>query len=329
MMASVRRRGICNPSKYLPDPANWSILQRKRVPGRGRLLSEKLIAIASRHGRADGLPSTYESLIIRSRDAPTAPEPALFESKFYLLLQGAKQMTVGGSTFDCYPGTCAVASVGLPFVSAVVEASRARPYLSVELKLDAAIVDGLLFDMRETGHTGQEAAALTGALSVEQVEQSVVDPLQRLLGLLDRPADIPILAPQYERELYYRLLMGPLGARLRQMGQRNARFGQIKMAAEWIQNNANQPMSVEWLATHVGMSVTSFHRHFKSVTACSPLAYQRKIRLLEARHRLVSGDANVTETAFSSGYASASQFSREYKKAFGTSPIRDAVLMQR
>lgn len=290
---------------------------------------EKLVAIASRHGRADGLPSVYESLIVRSRDAPTVPQPALFESKFYLLLQGAKRMTVGGSTFDCYAGTCAVASVGLPFVSAVLEASPTKPYLSVELKLDASIVDGLLLDMREPVHIERQAVALSGALSVEQLEQNILDPLQRLLGLLDAPPDIPVLAAQFERELYYRLLTGRLGARLRQIGQRNARFGQIKMATEWIQVNANQAMSVEWLASHVGMSVTSFHRHFKSVTGCSPLVYQRQIRLLDARRRLVSGDANVTETAFSSGYASASQFSREYKRAFGTSPIRDAVLLQR
>ena len=286
---------------------------------------EKLIAIASRHGRADGLPCAYQSLIIRSLDAPTLAEPALFESKFYLLLQGAKQMTIGGSTFDCYPGTCAVASVGMPFVSAVVEASAANPYLSVELTLDASIVDGLLLNMRETLRGEQQLAALSGALSVDRVEQSILDPLQRLLGLLDAPDEIPVLAVQYERELYYRLLKGPLGARLRQIGQRNARFSQIKMAAEWIQNNANQPMSVEWLASHVGMSVTSFHRHFKSVTACSPLAYQRQIRLLDARRRLVSGNGNVTEIAFSSGYASAAQFSREYKRAFGKSPIRDAA----
>jgi len=289
---------------------------------------KKLISIASRHGRADGFPSAYESVVIRSHHAPTAPQPALFESKFYLLLQGAKQMSVGGSTFDCHPGTCAVASVGLPFVSAVVEASAANPYLSVELKLNAGIVDGLLLDMPDTPLIEPQAVELPGALSVEQLEPSILDPLQRLLGLLDAPNDIPVLAAHYERELYYRLLTGRLGARLRQIGQRNARFSQIKMAAEWIQNNANQPMRIEWLASHVGMSVTSFHRHFKSVTASSPLAYQRQIRLLDARRRLVSGDANVTETAFSSGYASASQFSREYKRAFGTSPNQDAVLQR-
>ncbi len=289
----------------------------------------KLIAIANRHGHADGLPSAHAGLIIRSVDAPTVPAPALFEPKFYLLLQGSKRMTIGGNTFDCGAGTCAVASVGLPFVSAVVTASRTKPYLSIELKLDAGIVAGLLLDMREPNSADRQAGVPSGAISIERVEESIVEPLGRVLGLLDTPSEIPVLAAQFERELYYRLLSGRLGARLRQIGQCNARFSQIKLAADWIGANANQPMSVEWLASHVGMSITSFHRHFKAVTACSPLAYQRQIRLLNARRRLVSGSANVTETAFASGYMSASQFSREYKKAFGRSPIRDAVVLQR
>jgi AraC-like DNA-binding protein len=124
-------------------------------------------------------------------------------------------------------------------------------------------------------------------------------------------------------------LLSFLGPRLRQIGQHSARFGQIKLAAAWIARNADQRMSVEWLAAHVGMSVTSFHRHFKAVTAHTPLAYQRHIRLLEARRRLASGSESVTGTAFGTGYASASQFSREYKREFGITPIRDAALLRR
>jgi AraC-like DNA-binding protein len=285
----------------------------------------KLITIANQHGRSDGLPSAHARLIVRSVSAPTAPASALFEPKFYLLLQGSKRMTIAGSTFACEAGTCAVASVGLPFVSEVVEASVMKPYLSVELKLDAGILASLLLDIGKPAVTEKQS----GALSMGRADESIVESLGRLLGLLDAPSEIPVLSAQFERELYYRLLSGPLGTRLRQIGQHNARFGQIKRAAEWIGANANQPMSVEWLAEHVGMSLTSFHRHFKAVTACSPLAYQRQLRLLDARRRLASGISNVTETAFASGYLSASQFSREYKKAFGAPPIEDAGLLRR
>ena len=155
-----------------------------------------------------------------------------------------------------------------------------------------------------------------------------MEPLDRLLRLLDEPSAIPVLAPQFERELCYRLLQGPLGGTLLQLCQHNTRVDQVRRAVEWICGNSDKPMCVKGLAASVGMSVTSFHRHFKAVTAHSPLAYQRHIRLLEARRQLATGSANVTTTAFSTGYASTSQFSREYKKMFGVAPIRDAVLLR-
>ena len=226
-------------------------------------------------------------------------------------------MTIAGRSFEFGAGTCAVASVGLPFMSQVIEACPELPYLGIELRLDAGIVASLLLDMPDC--TEQQA----GAISIAQADDSVLEPLDRLFRLLVAPAEISVLAPQFERELCYRLLQGPMGARLRQIGRRNARFGQIRMAAEWICENADKPMSVERLAASVGMSITSFHRHFKAVTAYTPLAYQRHIRLLDARRRLASGSINVTATAFATGYASASQFSREYKKIFGVSPVRD------
>ena len=258
-------------------------------------------------------------LTVRRADAPTDPIPALFEPKFYLLLQGAKRMTIAGDTFPCGPGTCAVAAVGLPFVSQVTQASADRPYLGVELKLDAGIVAGLLLDVPD--RADQPCRSIT----VASVDASVAEPLERLLRLLDVPSDLAVLGPQVERELCYRLMQGPMGGTLRQIGQRNTRFAQIRRAAEWISANADKPMRVERLAASVGMSLTSFHRHFKAVTSQSPLAYQRHIRLLDARRRLASGTIGVTQAAFATGYASAPQFSREYKRAFGVSPSRDAV----
>ncbi len=152
----------------------------------------------------------------------------------------------------------------------------------------------------------------------------MTEALDRLVRLLASPADIPVLTQQIERELYYRLLQGPMGCTLRQIVQKNTRFDQIRTAVTWICSNAHQPMSVQRLAASVGMSVTSFHRHFKAVTAYSPLAYQRHIRLLDAQRLIASGATNVTRAAFATGYASSSQFSREYKRMFGVPPIRNA-----
>ena len=282
----------------------------------------RLATIAARHASRSGNPTAMPRLMVRAADAPTGPMPALFEPKFYLLLQGAKRMTIGGETLDCTPGTCAVAAVGLPFTSQVTEASAKRPYLGIELSLDPGLVAGLLLDVpdRAGGH-GR-------SISIASIGTSVMEPLERLVALLDVPADLAVLAPQTERELCYRLLQGPLGGTLRQIGRSNTRFDQIRTAAQWISANADQPMRVERLAASVGMSVTSFHRHFKAVTSHSPLSYQRHIRLLDARRRLASGAASVTETAFATGYNSAPQFSREYKRTFGVSPVRDAASLR-
>ena len=154
-------------------------------------------------------------------------------------------------------------------------------------------------------------------------DATVLEPFERLLRLLAAPTDSPVLAGSFKRELCYRLLQGPLGDTLRQVGRRDSRFAQVRAAADWIGGNADKPLSVAQLAAQVGMSATSLHRHFKAVTGYSPLAYQRYLRLLEARRLLLASAAPVTSTAFTVGYASASQFSREYKRRFGEPPVRD------
>lgn len=189
----------------------------------------------------------------------------------------------------------------------MIEASASEPYLGVEMRLDASIVASLLPEVPEPGMRNAPAIA------VAQAAEDIMEPLDRLLRLLTRPADIPVLAHQYERELYYRLLQGPMGGTLRQIVQHTAHFRQVRAAAEWICSNADKPLHVGDLAKGAGMSVASFHRHFKALTAHSPLAYQRHIRLLEARRLLALGATNVTSAAFTTGYASSSQFSREYK----------------
>ena len=284
---------------------------------------DDLTALALDHALGTRTVTPVPGLTIWRHDRPTQPIPALFEPKVYLLLQGTKRITIGDRTLHYAAGDYSVSSVGLPFAGEVTEASPARPYLGVELRLDARIVADLLLDMDEA----KGGSAPTIAVHAAPLE--VVEPIGRLLRLLASPHDISILAPLLERELVYRLLRGPMAGTLGQLVQSNSRFAQIRTAVEWICDHANEPVCVARLAASVGMSVTSFHRHFKAVTAHSPLAYQRSLRLLEARRRLASDAARVTGVALECGYASPSQFSREYKRMFGVPPVRDARRPQR
>jgi AraC-like DNA-binding protein len=283
----------------------------------------RLTETTLRHIGTSGKPSIVPCLTIRSARAPGASLPGIFEASFYLLLQGKKRLTFAGQDYIFRPGMCAAALVGLPFSSEVIEASADEPYIGLVLKLDAGIIASLLLDMPDPPTT---LPAKT--ITVMQSDERTLDSLARLLSLLDTPSDVAVLAPQFEREFCYRLLQGPMGSQLRQMGGYGARLGQIRKAAEWIADHADQPMSIGRLAESVGMSVTSFHRHFKAITGYAPLSYQRYIRLLDARRQLAAGSGNVTSVAFATGYASASQFSREYKKCFGVAPSNDLVLLR-
>ncbi len=286
------------------------------------MLSEQVAARLMRtvveHALGSPAPTAIPRSTIWWSPKPTNPTPAMFEAKFYILLQGAKRLTIGGEAYDFQAGTCAVSCVALPFTSQVVKASPAAPYVGLELRPDPGMIASLLLEMPPS--CGTDSASFATA----QADSNVTDPLDRLVRLLAVPADLSILAPQFERELYYRLLQGPLGGTLRQIVQQSSCLQQIRTAVEWLRCNAHNSMRVPELAANAGMSVTSFHRHFKAVTAHSPLAYQRHIRLLDARRLVASGATNVTTAAFRTGYASTAQFSREYKRLFGVSPSNDA-----
>ncbi len=277
-------------------------------------------AFGARHASSPPASSAVPGLMLRCTTEPTAPIPALFEPVFYVVLQGAKRLTFAGQTHDFATGTCAVATVGLPFISQVIGASPARPYVGAELRLDPGVIADLQLTLPDV------AARDVPSFAAAPADATMLEPFGRLLRLLATPADAPVLAGLFARELCYRLLRGPLGDTLRQAGRRDSRFAQVRAAADWIGGNADKRLSVTRLAAEVGMSATSLHRHFKAVTGYSPLAYQRYLRLLEARRLLLSGAAPVTSTAFAVGYGSASQFSREYKRMFGEAPARDVRL---
>lgn len=248
-----------------------------------------------------------------SGSRPTGHEPAMFDPKIYMVLQGAKRMTIAGAIHDFGPGDCGVAILGLPFRYEIRTASPERPYLGVGLTLDPGMVASVLLDMPGTPAEDATAFAMAPA------DQGIRESMSRLVRLAFAPEDVPVLAPLNERELLYRLLCSPLGGPLRRIAESRGNVAAIRRAADRIRTDAACPMRVADIANEVGMSQTSFHRQFKAVTGLSPLAYQRHVRLLDAQRRLTAGSP-VTTVAYAVGYRSASQFSREYRQMFDVPP---------
>jgi len=220
-----------------------------------------------------------------------------------------------------------IVSVDLPVISRVVEASGRQPYLGVAITLDPALIARLLLETSAGERVADEGDDPLG-LAVSDAPPELLDPVLRLLRLLDRPEDVPVLRPMIEREILWRLLCGTQGALVRQIGLADSSLCHIRRAITVIRSRYAESLRVEDLAEVAGMSEASFYRHFKAVTAVSPLQYQKQIRLLEARARLIAGPQNVAAIGFDVGYESPSQFSREYRRQFGAPPSRDAVRLR-
>ncbi|MET0504261.1 MAG: AraC family transcriptional regulator [Luteibacter sp.] len=264
-----------------------------------------------------GVSTPIPRLKVWSSTRPTPPTPSMFEPMFYAVLRGTKVLTIGINRFELVAGDCAAASFGMPYVSQLIGASQASPYVAVSLALDVDLLIRIMLDMPKVEDRWVCSAAGS------QLDGPVGEAFCRLVGLLAAPDDIAVLATHYEAELYYRLLQSAMGDTLRQIGHRNSRLRQVRSAADWLCHHQDQPFVVADLAASVGMSLTSFHRHFRAVTGYSPIAFQRHVRLLEAKRLLTNGGANVSAAAYAVGYASTSQFSREYKRMFGVAPLVD------
>ncbi|MBP0616090.1 AraC family transcriptional regulator [Jiella mangrovi] len=279
------------------------------------MLDERLISALTRRVGPDGagIATGVPRLQLWSADRPTGSAPAMFEPAVYLVLQGVKRTVIAGATYDMSPGDCAVSIVGLPFRYQVMTATQGRPYLGAQLTLDPGMVAALLVDMPD-GPCG-EAPAFRAVPADDGIRECML----RLVRLTLTPEDVTVLAPLTERELLYRLLRSPLGGTLRRIADVRGNIAAIGRAVDHIRVRATCAVVIPEVAAAVGMSETSFHRHFKAVTGLSPLAYQRHIRLLDAQRRLAIGTP-VTSVAFEVGYQSPSQFSREYKRMFGAPP---------
>ncbi|MDD3683578.1 AraC family transcriptional regulator [Desulfovibrio desulfuricans] len=266
------------------------------------------------------LETKIPGLLLVRYEAPTEPKSAMYEPCICLVAQGAKRVQLGNEEYVYDENHMLITSVGLPVMASVIQASKEAPLFSLVLKLDLHVVSQLMLDSNLPEPRTQQPDR---AMAVCEVSSSLIDSFIRLVNLLDTPEDIPILSPLILKEILYRLLMGDLGPRLRQIATAGSHGHQIAKAVNWLKGNYSKQLKVEGLARETGMSLSTFHHHFRALTAMSPLQFQKWLRLHEARRLMLTESQDATTAALQVGYESASQFSREYKRQFGAPPLRD------
>ena len=250
----------------------------------------------------------------------TEPTSYLHKPSICLVAQGAKRVLLGDEVYVYDAFHFLITSVDLPVVVQVTEASREKPYLGLMLKLDLKEVAQL---MVESNLPIQNAQKTQRGMAVSKVSLPLLNTFQRLIDLLDEPESIPILAPLAQREIMYRLLISNQGPRLRQIATAGSHNQQIARAIGWLKEHFNQSIRIEDLSSRVGMGISTFHHHFRALTAMSPLQFQKWLRLHEARQLMLTQSMDAADAAFEVGYESPSQFSREYNRLFGKPPLRD------
>lgn len=242
-----------------------------------------------------------------------------------LVAQGAKTVMVGRQVYPYDASRLLVFSVALPVAAQITQASFAEPYLALRLGLDPLKISELVLKVYPQGLPPVQER---NAVYVTPAEASMVSAAARLMDCLAQPADVALLAPLVVEEILIRLLRGPIGVRVAQMGFAESSVQRLAKAISWLRANFAQPMKVEDLAERVNMSVSSFHEHFKAVTSLSPLRYQKVLRLQESRRLMLSGRMDPGTASERVGYLSASQFSREYRRFFGNAPTQDVARLR-
>lgn len=247
---------------------------------------------------------------------PTALEATLYEPVICLILRGRKEVTLGDRTAAFGSGECLLVTHDLPVVSKVTDARPKAPYLALILSIDVTVLRGLYEDLAELDLRTDSGRSL----DVFRADDALIESLTRYLRLADSPAEARVLGPLLLKELHYRLLAAPSGHMLRALLRHDSAASQVARAIGHIRRDFRQRIAIPTLARSLGMSQSSFHQHFKTVTSTTPLQYQKQLRLLEARRLLVSEGRSVSEAAYEVGYESPTQFSREYSRKFGAPP---------
>lgn len=283
---------------------------------------KKLIDIVSRHVPGDGIhDSPIPGVDLIRSSTPTMPMPVVYEPTLCLIAQGRKRVMLGTTAYVYDPARYLIASVDLPVMGSVIEASESAPYLCLALDLDMTVLSDLA--LRHSLPDESDSAPDPG-MALNDTTPELLDATVRLISLLDSPADIEALAPLVTREILYRLLVDPRNSIVRQLARADSRLSQIAKAISWLREHYGEACRIEDIADLAGMSRSTFHAHFKSVTSMSPLEFRSQLRLQEARRLMVAEAMDAAGAGFRVGYESPSQFSRDYVRMFGAPPAKDA-----
>lgn len=300
--------------------------QEKREADRAQANRGELTERIAQAIQSDGKIEPLKGLHFNRTSSPAEPCHAVSIPAFCVIAQGSKEVLLGDYRYQYDPMNYLLATVELPIVSQILEASKERPYLSLRLDLDPTLVGSV---MVEAGHPSSRNGADVKAIDVSPLDVDLLDAVVRLVRLIDSPTEAHVLAPLIKREIIYRLLMGEQGARLRQIAVLGGYTHHVARAVDRLRKDFNQQLRIEDIARELGMSVSGFHHHFKSVTAMSPLQFQKQLRLQEARRLMLGQNLDATTAAYQVGYDDPSHFNREYKRQFGAPPMRDVERLRK
>lgn len=291
--------------------------QAARIQADQAELAERIARALPRDGTIEAQPGLH----FRRYSWPTEPVHVFAEAAFCVIAQGSKAIMLGEDTFRYDPAHYMISTVELPLAGQVIEASPERPFLGFRLVLDPAVVTAVMVESGLVQQRGDGSGVK--AVAVSTLDADLLDATLRLVRLTDTPAEYRPLAPLVIREMVYRLLTGTQGGRMRHLATFGGHAHRVVRAVEKIRRNFAKPLRIEDIARELAMSVSGFHAHFRAVTAMSPLQFQKQLRLQEARRLMLREDLDAAEAGFRVGYGDAAHFNREYKRHFGTPPMRD------
>ena len=291
---------------------------------------EDLRTLVEKYAQPGISQTAIPDVVVSRMEENGSPDESTTGTILAIVAQGTKRLSVGGTVHDYGPGQYLVASVDLPVSGRFTDATSGRPALGFGLELRPEVVAELMLNIAAADFTRPaRGESSPPAVAVGEASDRLLDAAARMLRLQETPHDIPVLAPLIEREILWLVMSGAQGATVRQLGLADSSLNRVRHVVRWVRDHFAETLRVEELAQLASMSPSAFHRSFQAVTSMSPIQYQKSIRLQEARLRLLANPGDVAAAAYAVGYESPSQFSREYRREFGSPPSRDAIALRR